>query len=490
MSRIKFTDTTLRDAQQCLWATRMTTAMMLPAVEHLDNAGYDAIDLMGSIQFDVCVRYLRENPWDRIRLVRERARKTPLKAGLRSKSLVTFRVLPDDVVHLWVELLVRAGIDKLSAFDALADLDNITETMRVGQRAGAKVGGALVFTESPVHTDAYFVGKVRDMMQRVDIDHLMLKDSGGLLTVDRIRSLVPAMKKVLGKVPLELHSHCMTGLAPLVYLEGIKAGADGVHTSVAPLANGPAQPATQTIARNLRGRGFEVGLDDTCIDAVSAHFAAVAEQEGKPVGIPCEYDDYHFRHQLPGGMLTNLQFQLEQAGISDRFDDVLTECGQIREELGWPIMVTPFAQFVATQAVYNIMQGERYLVVPDEVKRYALGHFGKLVAPVDADILDRIVERGSKSIPLEPDPLEPAVPDLRRKYPGMSDEERLMRFMFKGSHVEDMLAVGATVTKYTLLDTPLAKLLNEIRRLPSLSKVRISAPGKRLAVTRMNNTKT
>lgn len=484
MTRVKFTDTTLRDAQQCLWATRMTTAMMLPAVEHLDNAGYDALDLMGSIQFDVCVRYLHENPWDRIRLVRQRATKTPLKAGLRSKSLVTFRVLPDDVVHLWVELLVRAGIGKLSAFDALADLDNITETMRIGQRAGAKVGGALVFTESPAHTDDYFVDKVRDMMQRVEIDHLMLKDSGGLLTVDRIRTLVPAMKKVLGKVPLEIHSHCMTGLAPLVYLEGIKAGADGVHTSVAPLANGPAQPATQTIARNLRGRGFEVGLNDTCIDAVSAHFAAVAEQDGKPIGIPCEYDDYHFRHQLPGGMLTNLQFQLEQAGIRDRFDDVLRECGRIREELGWPIMVTPFAQFVATQAVYNIMQGERYLVVPDEVKRYALGHFGKLVAPVDPDILDRIVERGSQSIPLEPQPLEPAVPNLRRRYPNMSDEERLMRFMFKGSQVDDMLAAGAMVTDYTVLDTPLSKLLNEVRKLPSLRRVHINGPSTRVAASR------
>lgn len=484
MSRIKFTDTTLRDAQQCLWATRMTTAMMLPVAERLDHAGFDAIDLMGSIQFDVCVRYLKDNPWDRIRLMRERVRNTPLKAGLRSKSLVTFRLLPDDVVHLWVEQLVQAGIGKLSAFDALADLDNIVDTMKVGQNAGAKVGLALVFTESPAHTNEYFVSKTREMLTRVQLDHLMLKDSGGLLTVDRIRTLVPAMKAVLGNVPLEIHSHCMTGLAPLVYLEGIRAGADGIHTATAPLANGPSQPATQTQARNLRAMGYEVALDDGLIDEVSRHFAVVADQENKPVGVPMEYDDYHFRHQLPGGMLTNLQFQLEQAGMLERFDDVLAECGRIREELGWPIMVTPFAQFVATQAVYNIVKGERYAIVPDEVKRYALGYFGKLVAPVHPDVLDRIVERGSQSIPLEPVAPEPAVARLRAKYPNMSDQERLLRFMFAGGQVDEMLAAGRTVTEYTILNTPLARLLSEIRKLPGLRAVSLHGPQGSLAVAR------
>lgn len=484
MTKVKFTDTTLRDAQQCLWATRMTTAMMLPVAERLDKAGYDAIDLMGSIQFDVCVRYLKENPWDRIRLMRERVTCTPLKAGLRSKSLVTFRLLPDDVVHLWVELLVKAGIGKLSAFDALADLDNIVETMHVGQRAGARVGGALVFTESPVHTDEFFVAKTREMMQRVEIDHLMLKDSGGLLTVDRIRTLVPALKAVLGSVPLEIHSHCMTGLAPLVYIEGLKAGADGIHTAIAPMANGPAQPATQTLAKNLRAMGYDVALRDELIEEVSEHFAAVARQEGKPLGVPLEYDDYHFRHQLPGGMLTNLQFQLEQAGILDRFDDVLSECGIIREELGWPIMVTPFAQFVATQAVYNIMTGDRYSIVPDEVKRYALGHFGKLVAPVRPDVLDRIVERGSQTIPLEPVAPEPAVDSLRAKYPRVSDEERLLRFMFAGDQVDEMLSKGPTVTDYTILDSSLARLLNEIAKLPGIKSASLQGQGRSVAVAR------
>jgi len=480
MRRVQITDTTFRDAQQCLWATRMTTGMMLPVAERLDDAGYDAIDLMGSIQFDVCVRYLKENPWERIRLIRERVKKTPLKAGLRSKSLVTFRILPDDVVHRWVELLVETGIGKLSAFDALADLDNIVDTMKVGAKAGANVGGGLVFTESPVHTDAFYVSKLTEMMKRFPIHHLMLKDSGGLLTVDRIRTLVPALKKVLGSVPIEVHTHCMTGLGPLVCLEGVKAGADGIHAAIAPLANGPSQPAIQTLARNLRARGYEVALEDQNIEEVSSYFEKVARQEGKPVGVPFEYDDYHFNHQLPGGMLTNLQFQLDQAGMSDKFDALLAECVKIREELGWPIMVTPFAQFIATQAVYNIVNGERYSVVPDEVKRYALGHFGKLVAPVHPDILDRIVERGSKTIPLKSEPLAPALSDLRTKYPGMDDRERLLRFMFKGDQVDQMIEAKTNMQAYTLIDTPLAKLLNAMSKLPRISSVSLSGPGQRM----------
>jgi oxaloacetate decarboxylase alpha subunit len=489
MQRVQITETALRDGQQCLWATRMTTAMMLPIAERLDRAGYDAIDLMGSIQFDVCVRYLKENPWERIRLMRERVTRTPLKAGLRSKSLVTFRVLPDDIVHRWVEMLVETGIGKLSVFDALADFDNIIETMKIAERAGAMVGGALVFTESPVHTDEYFATKLAEMMRRFPIHHLMLKDSGGLLTVDRVRTLIPALKNVLGSVPLEVHSHCMTGLAPLVYLESIRNGADGIHTAIAPLANGPSQPATQTIARNLRASGYQVCVDDALVGEVSKYFHAVAQQEGKPLGVPLEYDDYHFRHQLPGGMLTNLQFQLDQAGILDRFDAVLAESVRVREELGWPIMVTPFAQLIVTQAIYNIINTERYSVVPDEVKKYALGYFGRLVAPVHPDVLDRIVERGSKTILREPVSPEPALKALRAKYPDLDDKERLLRFMFKGDQVDEMLANKSSVTSYTLLDSSLSRLLGAVTKLPGVSTLSVHKCNDSVTMRRQYNSR-
>jgi oxaloacetate decarboxylase alpha subunit len=445
---IKVIETALRDGQQCLWATRMTTAMMLPIAEKLDRAGYDTIDMMGSIQFDVCVRYLKENPWERLRTMRSRIRETPLKGGLRSKSLVTFRVLPDDVVHLWVRLLIRNGLRKLSVFDALFDLDNIVDTIKVAQEEGADAGGALVFCESPVHTDELYVEKAKALIEHAGITHVMLKDSGGLLTPERVRALVPKLKAAIGNVPLELHTHCMTGLGSLVYLDGIKAGADVVQTAAAPLANGPSQPSTARTVENLRRSGFRVDLDDAVVDDFSAYLGRVAEHEGKPTGAPADYDAYHYAHQIPGGMLTNLEAQLRGNGMLDRYDAVVAESVRIREELGYPIMVTPFAQLVVTQAVYNVITGERYRTVPDEVKQYALGYFGKLLAPVDADVMDRIVENGAQSIALTPAAPPPAVDDLRRQYPDMEDEERLLRFMFLGQQVDDMLAAGPIRTDY------------------------------------------
>ena len=473
MKTIEIVDTTLRDAHQCLWATRMTTAMMLPAVERMDAIGFHAMDFMGMIQFDVCVRYLKEDPWERIRQVRRRMPRTPLKAAIRSMSLVGFDMLAEDVNLLWVERLAANGIRQVVAFDALADLDNIVPQLRHAKGLGIRPIGALVFCESPVHPDSLYATKARELVDRAQVEAIMIKDSGGLLTPDRIRTLVPAMKAAIGPdIPLQLHSHCITGLAPLVYLEGVKHGCDQVDCSIAPLANGPAQPATQTVVANLRAMGYGVEVDDALIDAVSEHFERVARQEGKPLGVPMAYDAFHYQHQVPGGMLTNLRFQLQQAGLEDRYQQVLEEIAQIRRELGWPIMVTPFAQLVATQAVLNVVQRERYKVVPDEVRKYALGYYGKLLAPVEPNVLDRIVANSSPSIPLEPQRPPPAVKALREKYPSASDDERLLRFMFAGSQVDEMLAAGAMKTSYAF-DTPLTRLLSELGKRPKLARLEI-----------------
>lgn len=472
MKTIKFMDTTLRDAHQSLWATRMTTAMMLPVAERMDRIGYDALDLMGLIQFDVAVRYLKENPWERVKLMRRKVTRTPMQSSIRSKSLTGFDVVPNDILLLWTERLLANGLRRVRAFDALADLDNIVYILKHAKSLGAYVVGALVYGHSPVHTDELYARKTQELIERAGVDAIMLKDACGLLTPDRIRTLVPAMKQVMGDVPLELHSHCLTGLAPLVYLEGVKLGVDQVHTSIAPLANGPAQPATQTIARNLRGMGYRVDLDDRLIDEVSTHFRRVAEQEGKPLGVPMEYDAFHFEHQVPGGMLTNFHFQLAQAGLGHKLDAVLHECAEIRRELGWPIMVTPFAQLVGTQAVLNVVQGERYRMVPDEVKKYALGYYGKLLAPVEPNVFDRIVENGSQRIALKPEPMPPAIPELRRKYPNISDEERLLRYSFAGTQVDDMLAAGPTQTEYRF-ETPISKLMSELAKRPKFKYVDI-----------------
>jgi oxaloacetate decarboxylase alpha subunit len=470
MPEIRIIDTTLRDAHQCLWATRMTTAMMLPIAETMDRCGFDTIDLMSAIQFDVCVRYLKEDPWERLRLMRSRITRTKLQSAMRSKSLLSFDVQPDDINHLWVECLARNGIRRVRAIDALSDLDNIVDILRLVKRLGMESVGSVVFCESPVHTDAFFAQKTRELVERADIDVMMLKDPGGNLTPDRIRTLVPAMLAALGRVPLEVHSHCMTGLAPLVYLDAVRLGASQLQTSIAPLANGPAQPATQTIVRNLRMSGCDVRTDDAAIAEVSRHFAAIAAQCGLPIGVPREYDASHYRHQIPGGMLTNMRFQLEQVGMIDRFDEVLDETARVFEDLGWPAMVTPFSQLVGTQAVLNVVQGERYRTVPDEVKKYALGYYGKPLAPVRADVLDRIVANGSARIPLTPAPLEPAVAAMRRKYPNMPDEERLLRHLYAGTQVDDMLAAGPMKTALSV-ETPLLRLIDELAKRPRNGRV-------------------
>ena len=307
MREVRVLDTTLRDAHQSLWATRMSTAMMLPIAERMDRIGFDAIDFMGFIHFDVCVRYLKENPWDRVRLMRQRVTHTPLQANVRSKNLTGFDVVPNDTLLLWTEKLIENGFRHIRVFDALADLDNMVYLLRRAKALGAYAVGALVYGHSPVHTDELYTSKVKQLIARASVDSVMLKDSCGLLTPDRVRTLIPAMKAVMGDVPLELHSHCLTGLAPLVYLEGVKLGVDQVHTSIAPLANGPAQPATQTVTRNLRSMGYQVRLDDALIGEVGEHFRKVAEQEGKPIGVPMEYDAFHFEHQVPGGMHTNFK---------------------------------------------------------------------------------------------------------------------------------------------------------------------------------------
>lgn len=473
---IAVVDQTFRDAHQCLWATRMTTAHMLPVAELMDRVGFQRIEAIAAIQFDVCVRFLKEDPWQRVQLLRERIKRTRLSSFLRSKNLVSFDFVPDDIVAFWVERLVANGIRDIGSFDGLNDVDNMLAALNVARQLGARTIGALSYSLSPVHTDELYVKTAKDLVQRGKVDAIWIKDAGGLLTVDRIRTLVPALRKAVGGVPLELHSHCLTGIAPLVYLEGVKAGADCIHTSIAPLANGAAQPSLQSMTRNLRELGYHLDIDDAAVAEVSEHFRRVAEQEGKPVGQVLEYDAFHYEHQIPGGMLSNFRLQLSEMGLSHKFQELLEECARVRKELGYPIMITPFAQFVGTQAVLNVIHGERYRHVPDEVKKYALGYFGKLLAPVEPNILDAIVQNGSAHIALKPAPLEPGLAKLRKRYPNASDDERALRAMFVGRQVDNMLAAGPMRTDYAY-EQPLVRLIRELSA-RKVSRIHISVPPK------------
>lgn len=471
MSKIGIVDTTLRDGQQCLWATRMPTAMMLPIAERLDRAGLLALELMGAVQFDACVRFLKENPWERIRLMRERVTSTPLQALIRSKCILGFDLQPDDLSELWVERLVASGIRRFVAFDGLHDLDNLQAAVRRARELGAYSTGWLTFSESPVHTDDLYVAKAREFLDRIGVDALMIEDASGILTPERARTLVPRIKAEIGDVSLGLHSHGLLGLPQRTYIEAVGLGVDNVYVCMPPLADANAPPSVETTVRNLRYVGHEPELDLALMQECSEFLAAAAKHDGKPAGRPMDYDASFADHQIPGGVLSNLQAQLDIVGQGDRLPEILAESTQVRADLGWPIQVTPFAQLIGVQATLNVIHGERYVAVPDEVKKYALGYYGRLLAPVDPDVLDRIVERGSKRIALTPPKPEPVVARLRKRHPDLDDDELLLRHFFNPALVDEMQANKPDHDRFSVLETPLSRLLKELVKRPNASRI-------------------
>ncbi len=482
--KVGIIDTTLRDGQQCLWATRMTASMMAPIARQMDEIGYDMIDFMAPVQFDVCVRYLKENPWEKARKFRELFQNTPLRGYCRSKSLVGFSLAPDDMVQLWIQRLHANGFKVVGTLDALFDVENMLVSIREAKRLGMYSVGALVFCDSPVHTDEMYAKTAKRLVVEGNVDAIMIKDSGALLTPDRIRTLVPALRAAIGNRKLELHGHCNTALAPLVYLEGVNLGVDQLHASIAPLASGPAQPSIQLTNRNLAIRGYETNVDMSLVNQVSDYLTELAHREGFPIQPPLEYDAFHYKHQMPGGMIENWKFQLRQAGIAHRFDEILDEISTVREELGWPIMVTPFSQILAVQAMLNVVSGVRYGTVPDEVKMYALGHFGKLLAPVFPDVLDRIISNGSKTIPIKLPTMEPALPGLRKAYPDLDDDDLILRYMFPGDEYELMKQAGP-LRMDTSSASPVAALIQGCGIRDNLSRL-IAQKGKtRVSFTRV-----
>ncbi|MEV8132888.1 pyruvate carboxylase subunit B [Pseudarthrobacter oxydans] len=484
---IKIIDTTLRDAHQSLWATRMRTDHIVSMAGEFDKVGFDQVDLMAPIQFDVAVRYLKEDPWERVRMAHQHAPNTKFRALIRSKNIAAFDFLADDVIEAWVENLYANGFRVIGSFDGLNDIDNIAPGLIRAKELGASTFGAVSFSESPVHTDELFVAKALELIEKADVDAIMLKDAAGLLTPDRIRTLVPALKEAIGDRTLELHSHCLTGLAPLVYLEAVELGCDALHTSIAPMANGAAQPATQDIVRDLRALGYTVDVDDTLIDTISEKLTAIAVEEDKPVGHPVAYSGLHFMHQLPGGMLSNFHSQLETAGLSHRFDELLHEVARVRSELAFPIMITPFAQFVGTQAVMNVISGERYSIVPNEIKKYALGYYGTLLAPIDPELHAKIVANGASNIALEPSPVAPMLPDLRERHPDESIDLLLLRAMFAGTQVDEMKKTVANGGNADEIPRPLLDLIKAIHQKSKTGRQSLTAGNLQISLTKGEN---
>jgi oxaloacetate decarboxylase alpha subunit len=428
--RIQLVDATLRDAHQCLWATRMRTEHMLPMAERLDALGFDYMEAIALVQFDASVLFLNQNPLERIRLLSERIRNTPLRAAVRSNLLRSFYPEPDDLSEMYVERLIANGVRDIVFLDALHCWDNIATPLATAKRLGATTTLALIYNLAPGYDEHFYVAKAREAMERFDIDTFVFGDAGGSLTVENVRLIVPALKAVIGDRPLEVGTHCLNATGPLVALEAAVCGADRLVCSIEPLANGNAGPSAQMLARNLREIGFDVDFDDRAADEIGEYLASIAEENDFPLGLPAEYDPAHFVTQYAGGAISNLQSQLQQAGIADKLPAVLDEIARVRVELGSPVMATPFPAIIAAQAVMNVLTGERYKVVPDEVKKYVCGYFGALPLPVVPEVRDLVLTNGSRDVALEPPILGAKAAELRRQYPDLSDDERMLRYMY------------------------------------------------------------
>lgn len=489
--RVGFVDVTTRDGHQSLWATRMTNRMILPFMPRMDEMGFDWINLEGGAVFDVCVRFLHEDPWERMRLVAERTRRTPVDIMTRGQSLFTFRFFADDVVEETVRRIRANGMRRITVYDALNDVRNLALSVRVGRQEGLHVCGGLVYTLSPVHTDDYYVSVARDLVG-LGVDSVFIKDPSGLLTPDRIRTLVPAVRAAVGDLPLELHSHSLSGMAELCYLAAVPLGVDVLHTASHPLASGASLPPTEYCVRHLEQAGFrtDVALGD--LAEMADYFTGVARRHGFPPAVPHRYDPALYRHQVPGGMISNLRADLARMGMVEREPEILAEVEQVRVDLGYPILVSPFAQFVVVQAVLNVTQGERYRTIPDEVRRYVLGHYGRLAAPALPKIVDRVLDeapRGTEVLTGRPgEVIEPVLPALRaERGPFDSDDDLLLAAFYSDRDLADLFAarsVHREPVAPTSATTPVVELLRGLADQPRSGRIDVRRPGFRLRIDR------
>lgn len=413
MKSVKLTDTTLRDAHQSLWATRMRTEDMLPVLAELDEVGYHSLEVWGGATFDVCLRYLGEDPWERLRAIKRHVHKTPLQMLLRGQSLVGYQHYPDDIVEEFVALSVKNGIDIIRIFDALNDVRNMVVPMKAAKKAGAHVQAAVVYTVSPVHTIEHYLETARELVE-LGADSLCIKDMAGLLTPFKAYELVSLFKRELG-VMIQLHSHYIGGMAVGAYLKAAEAGVDVIDTASVPLAFGASQPPVETVVRALQDSEFSSGLDIHQLFRLAQYFDNLRKNKGFERGVTRISDMRVFEHQVPGGMITNLISQLEEQKAIDRIHDVLSEIPKVRADLGYPPLVTPTSQIVGTQAVLNVLSGVRYKLVPGEVKAYVRGLYGCPPASINPEIQKKIIGDDEVVTVRPADLLEPGLAKAERE---------------------------------------------------------------------------
>ncbi|MBI5207503.1 MAG: acetyl-CoA carboxylase biotin carboxyl carrier protein [Candidatus Firestonebacteria bacterium] len=386
---VKVTDTTLRDAHQSLWATRMKTSEILPIAEKIDKVGYHSVEVWGGATFDVCLRFLNEDPWERLRNIKKIMKNTPLQMLLRGQNVVGYKNYPDDLLKAFIERTVKNGIDIIRIFDALNDVRNMVRAIEYTKKLGAHAQGTVCYTISPVHTIDHYIKTARELVQ-LGIDSLCIKDMAGILYPYASYSLVKELKKEI-KIPIQLHCHSSSGMATVAYLKAIEAGVDIVDCASAPLALYTSQPPVETIVSILDELGMNQGIKFTALEEIADYFEHVAENKKLIRSKQSLIDTAVITHQIPGGMVSNLISQLEKQKALDKMEDVLGEIPKVREDFGFPPLVTPTSQIVGTQAVFNVLLGERYKVVPQEVKEYVKGFYGRPPSPIKKAIIKKIL---------------------------------------------------------------------------------------------------
>jgi oxaloacetate decarboxylase alpha subunit len=488
--RLQLIDVTLRDGNQSLWsAIGIDTRTVVEVAPWLDRAGFKCIDFTTSTHMAISVRYHREDPYEKIRLARQLMPNTPLIFMTTGMRFITREPAPRAIIRLAMRVMVRHGIRRIQIVEPMNNMSALLEAARIAREEGAEtVVAGLVYSISPVHTDEFYVRCAQELArERQLIDTVYIKDPSGLLTPERVRTIVPALRQALGAdMPLEIHSHCTMGMAPLCYLEAARLGVETVHTAVPPLAEGTSLPSVFRTVANLRELGFDVEIDPEPLRFVSEYLHKLARRKGYPIGQPLEYDVSYYRHQVPGGMITTLRRHLKEAGAEHRFDDVLEEIVRVRAELGYPIMVTPYSQLVATQALLNLEARERYEKVPDEVIKYVLGRYGPPPAPIDPWVEERVLSL-PRARELDVPVPEPTLEELRREFGGsISDEELLLRWALPSDQVDAALArkTGNVAVGSNGMTHPLAQLIAEVSRRPTISFFHFEKDGIRLTLSR------
>ncbi len=457
--KVQFVETVLRDANQSLIATRLPFEKFEPMLSTIDKAGYYAAECWGGATFDVCLRYLNEDPWERLRKIRAAMPNTKLQMLLRGQNVLGYSHYPDDFVKLFVAKAVENGIDVTPIFDALNHVNNLKVAMEATVKAGAIASGTISYTTSPVHTHENYVKMVKELKE-MGASTICIKDMAGIMGPQEAYDLVSAIKDGHPDLPIDLHTHSTTGLAFMTYLKAVEAGVDIIDTAISPFSGGTSQPATETLAYALRQLGYEVDLNDEATTKMADYFKGVRDEfvkDGTLMPKSMATDTQCLTYQVPGGMLSNLLSQLKQMNALDKFDEALAETPRVRADMGYPPLVTPTSQMVGVQAVRNVLDGERYKTVSKEIKAYCRGEYGTTPAPINAEIKARILGEEKEIEGRYADTLAPIVDATREKLGDLArcDEDVLSYIAFPNlaeKFFEERKAKEENVVTYTITE--------------------------------------